>query len=148
MTVQVLVKRHGEVETNVSAAENISAQLVRKIDTDLSENRTFVKKHASVIKLNTSLVEEAAKMQSEMKQTIDEVEVYHERTNEYQKWLEVSLQAPALNEPIGNETSVIKRQLGEVEVRALYIPDAITCQIKKTTAIFPPKEITVTAWIF
>ena len=87
-------------------------------------------------------------MQSEMKQTIDEVEVYHERTNEYQKWLEVSLQAPALNEPIGNETSVIKRQLGEVEVRALYIPDAITCQIKKTTAIFPPKEIKVTAWIF
>ena len=101
----------------MSVAENITAQLVKKVDPNLPENQAFIKKHATVIKLNTSLAEEARKVQSEFKRTMQEVETYHERTSNYQQWLETSMQASALNEPIGSETSMVKRQLTEVEVR-------------------------------
>ena len=118
-----MVKRHGDVEANVTAADNISKQLIQKVDANLPENRTFIKKHATVITLNTSTAEEARRVQSEMKRTIEEVETYHERTSEYQAWLDTSLQASALTEPIGSETSVVKRQLAEVEVGPLPLLD-------------------------
>ena len=118
-----MVKRHGDVEANVTAADNISKQLIQKVDANLPENRTFIKKHATVITLNASTAEEARRVQSEMKRTIEEVEMYHERTSEYQAWLDTSLQASALTEPIGSETSVVKRQLAEVEVGPLPLLD-------------------------
>ena len=117
LIIQVMVKQHGDVEANVSVAENVSKQLFERIDANLVENRTVIRKHATVVNLNASLAEEARMMQSQMKKTIEEVETYHERTSEYQTWLETSLQAAALKEPIGSETSVVKRQLDEVEVR-------------------------------
>ena len=103
----------------MTAAENISKQLIQKVDTNLPENRTFIKKHSTVVTFSASSAEEARRVQGEMKRTIEEVEIYHERTNDYQAWLDTSLQSSALIEPIGSEMSVVKRQLVEVEVGPL-----------------------------
>ena len=69
-----------------------------------------------MIKLSATLAEDAKRVQKEMKSTMEQMAVYRDRTESYQTWYEASSQTPGLTEPVGSETSIIKRQLHEVEV--------------------------------
>ena len=114
-----MVKQQDDVQLSVTRADKVSRKLTQKIDTEVSENRIFIRKHATMVKLHASLTEDARRVQGNMKETIDEVERYQQQSDEYDKWLEVSTKSAALKEPIGSEASMIRRQLTEVEVSTL-----------------------------